>query len=98
LAKRLGKIPVVSKDSPAFINNRILSQYVNSGIKALEDQIATQEDIDLTMMHGLGFPIGPIALADLIGLDVITLASKKLSNTLEDDKYEAPRIVKSLVE
>mmetsp|Transcript_41308 Transcript_41308/g.39778 ORF Transcript_41308/g.39778 Transcript_41308/m.39778 type:complete len:141 (+) Transcript_41308:339-761(+) len=97
MAKRLGKVPVVSKDSPAFINNRILSQYVNSGIQALEDEIATQEEIDKTMTAGLDFPIGPIALADLIGLDVIELASRNLANTMGDPKYLASSITKKLV-
>mmetsp|Transcript_45423 Transcript_45423/g.33199 ORF Transcript_45423/g.33199 Transcript_45423/m.33199 type:complete len:151 (+) Transcript_45423:337-789(+) len=75
LAHRLGKTPIVCKDSPGFINNRILSQYVNSGIVALEKEMASKEDIDKTMTLGFGFPIGPLALADMIGLDVICSAS-----------------------
>lgn len=87
LAKNLGKTPVVSKDHPGFILNRILIPMINEAIYALYDGIATAEDIDITMKLGANHPIGPLALADLIGLDTVLAIMKTLQQNLCSSKY-----------
>ena len=70
-AKRLGKTPIVVKNSPGFVVNRILCPMINEAIFALQEGLATAEDIDNGMKLGCNHPIGPLALADMIGLDVL---------------------------
>ena len=70
LAERLGKQPVVCDDSPGFIANALLFGYLNHAVTMLESKYATREDIDAAMIYGCGYPMGPLALLDLIGLDV----------------------------
>jgi 3-hydroxybutyryl-CoA dehydrogenase len=69
LAQRLGKTPVVCGDSPGFIANSLLFGYLNHAVTMLETKYATREDIDAAMVYGCGYPMGPLALIDLIGLD-----------------------------
>jgi 3-hydroxybutyryl-CoA dehydrogenase len=69
LAERLGKQPVVCDDSPGFIANALLFGYLNHAVTMLENKYATREDIDAAMIYGCGYPMGPLALLDLIGLD-----------------------------
>jgi 3-hydroxybutyryl-CoA dehydrogenase len=69
LAQRLGKQPVVCGDSPGFIANALLFGYLNHAVTMLESKYATREDIDAAMVYGCGYPMGPLALIDLIGLD-----------------------------
>ena len=71
LAKSLKKITTQSKDVPGFVTNRILLPYINEAIYALYEGIATKEDIDKTMKLASNNPIGPLALADFIGLDTV---------------------------
>ncbi|MEJ5167239.1 MAG: 3-hydroxyacyl-CoA dehydrogenase NAD-binding domain-containing protein [Thermoanaerobaculia bacterium] len=70
LAKKMGKVPVEAKDSPGFISNRVLMPMINEAIFCLYEGIGTKEDIDTVMKLGMNHPMGPLALADLIGLDV----------------------------
>lgn len=71
LVRRLGKTPVVCKDFPGFIVNRVLIPMINEAIFALEDGVALAESIDLAMVEGANHPVGPLALADRIGLDTV---------------------------
>ena len=86
LAERLGKTTVESRDVPGFIANRVLMPMVNEAIFALDEGVASAEDID-AMMRGLNFPLGPLALADLIGLDVCLAILEVLQRDLGDPKY-----------
>lgn len=69
LARKLGKTPVVVKDAPGFVVNRILLPMLNEAVAALEEGLATKEDIDLAMKLSCNFPMGPLTLADFVGLD-----------------------------
>jgi 3-hydroxybutyryl-CoA dehydrogenase len=95
LAKRLGKTPVEANDFPGFIANRILVPMINEAIYALMEGVGTAEAIDNVMRLGANHPMGPLALADLIGLDVCLAVLKVLHEELGDDKYRpCPLLVK----
>ena len=95
LARRLGKTPVEANDFPGFIANRILVPMVNEAIYALMEGVGSAEAIDNVMRLGANHPMGPLALADLIGLDVCLAVLKVLHEELGDDKYRpCPLLVK----
>jgi 3-hydroxybutyryl-CoA dehydrogenase len=87
LAKNLKKIPIASKNSPGFVLNRILIPMINEAIYALYEGISTPEQIDAAMKLGANHPIGPLALADLIGLDTVLAILKTLQKELGENKY-----------
>ncbi len=87
LARRLGKSPVAAKDVPGFIVNRVLIPMVNEAIFALEEGVASAEDIDLAMTTGANHPMGPLALADRIGLDTVLAICEVLYQDLGDPKF-----------
>lgn len=87
LSAALGKTTTVSKDVPGFIANRLLMPYINEAIFVLSEGIATREDIDMTMKLGTNIPMGPLALADFIGLDTCLSIMRVLHADLGDDKY-----------
>ncbi len=87
LANRLGKQTTIANDFPGFISNRILMPMINEAFCALMEGVGTAEDIDLTMKLGAGHPIGPLALADLIGLDTCLSIMEILHAELGDSKY-----------
>ena len=87
LAEASGKVCSASNDIPGFIANRILMPYINEAVWTLYEGIATKEDIDLTMKHGTNVPMGPLTLADFIGLDTCLSILRVLHNDLGDDKY-----------
>jgi 3-hydroxybutyryl-CoA dehydrogenase len=87
LAKGLGKTPVVAKDVPGFIVNRILIPMINESVFALEEGVASAEDIDLAMTTGANHPVGPLALADRIGLDTVLAICEVLYQDLGDPKF-----------
>ena len=97
LAKRLGKTPVVSADRPGFIANRILMPMINEAFRALEEKVGTAEDIDAVMTLGMSHPIGPLRLADLIGLDVCVAIMEVLARDLKDEKYGPAKNLRALV-
>ena len=97
LAKRLGKTPVVSADRPGFIANRILMPMINEAFRALEEGVGSATDIDTVMMLGMKHPIGPLRLADLIGLDVCVAIMQVLERDLGQVNYAPARNLQVLV-
>jgi 3-hydroxybutyryl-CoA dehydrogenase len=87
LAEELGKTPAVANDFPGFVSNRILMPYLNEAIWALHDGVAEPEAIDTIAKLGFAHPMGPLALADLIGLDTCVAIMEVLHEGLGDDKY-----------
>ncbi len=97
LAKRFGKITVTSKDSPGFIVNRILIPLLNEACFALQEGLASPEDIDTGVKLGLNHPMGPLTLADFIGLDTCLYIAEVLHRELGDDKYRPAPLLRSYV-
>ena len=97
VAAQMGKTPVVVKDSPGFVSNRILCPMINEAILALDEGVADAEGIDTVMKLGMAHPIGPLALADLIGLDVVLYIMEVLHRDLDDDKYAPAPLLRSMV-
>ena len=98
LARELGKTPAVANDFPGFVSNRILMPYINEAVYALQDGVAEAEAIDTIAKLGFAHPLGPLALADLIGLDTCVAIMKVLQNRLEDDKYAPAPLLETYVE
>jgi 3-hydroxybutyryl-CoA dehydrogenase len=94
LARRLGKTTITSKDCPGFLVNRILIPLINEAGFALQEGLGTAEDIDTGAKLGLNHPMGPLELADLIGLDTCLAIADVLHRELGDDKYRAPNILR----
>jgi 3-hydroxybutyryl-CoA dehydrogenase len=87
LAGELGKTPAVANDFPGFVSNRILMPFINEAVWALHDGVAEPEAIDTIAKLGFAHPMGPLALADLIGLDTCVAIMEVLHEGLGDDKY-----------
>jgi 3-hydroxybutyryl-CoA dehydrogenase len=87
LAGDLGKTPIVVNDSPGFVSNRVLMPMINEAAYCLYEGVGTAEAIDGVMKLGMNHPLGPLALADLIGLDVCLFILEVLHNDLGEDKY-----------
>ncbi len=98
LARRLGKTPVSVKNSPAFVANRILLPMINEAICALHEGLASAEDIDTVMKLGANHPQGPLALADMIGLDVCLSVLQVLYEGFNDPKYRPCPLLKEMVD
>jgi len=96
-AKRIGKVSVTAKNSPGFAVNRILCPMINEAIFALAEGIATAEDIDAGMKLGCNHPIGPLALADMIGLDTMLSVMEVFYNGFNDPKYRPAPLLKEMV-
>jgi 3-hydroxybutyryl-CoA dehydrogenase len=97
-ARRLGKVPVVAKDVAGFIVNRILMPMINEAVFALEQTVASPEDIDLAMTTGANHPVGPLALADRIGLDTVLAICEVLYHDLNDPKFRPCPLLRRYVE
>ncbi|MBI4575929.1 MAG: 3-hydroxybutyryl-CoA dehydrogenase [Planctomycetes bacterium] len=97
LARRAGKTPVRSEDSPGFISNRILLPMINEAVFALQEGVASREAIDEVMKLGMNHPIGPLALADLVGLDVCLDICEVLQRDLGEDKYRPAPLLRRMV-
>ena len=98
LITSFGKLPIVlKKDVPGFVGNRFLMPMLIEAARLLEEDVASKEDIDLLVKKGLGFPIGPFELGDLIGLDVGLDVISYLHDELGDSYYTPPRLLKELV-
>jgi 3-hydroxybutyryl-CoA dehydrogenase len=97
-AKRVGKVPITARNSPGFAVNRILCPMINEAIFALQEGIATAEEIDAGMKLGCNHPIGPLALADLIGLDTMLSVMDVFYKGFNDPKYRAAPLLKEMVD
>jgi 3-hydroxybutyryl-CoA dehydrogenase len=96
-ARALGKTPVEVNDYPGFVSNRVLLPMINEAIFCVMEGVATPESIDTVMKLGMAHPMGPLALADFIGLDVCLAILEVLHRGLGDDKYRASPLLRKMV-
>ncbi|MEM7200926.1 MAG: 3-hydroxybutyryl-CoA dehydrogenase [Planctomycetota bacterium] len=96
-AEALGKTPVEANDYPGFVSNRVLMPMINEAAYCLMEGVSSREGIDQIMKLGMNHPLGPLALADLIGLDVCVEILDVLKNGLGDDKYRACPLLRRMV-
>src|SRR5436853_3359860 len=97
IAKALDKTPIVVNDAPGFVSNRVLMPMINEAIFCVQDGIATAEGVDQVMKLGMNHPLGPLALADLIGLDVCLAIMKVLQDGIDKDKYRPAPLLQKMV-
>ena len=97
LSEKLGKIPVEVQDYPGFISNRILMPMINEAIYTLYENVASAEHIDTVMKLGMAHPMGPLTLADFIGLDVCLAIMNVLYEGFNDSKYRPCPLLKKMV-
>ena len=95
--KSIGKTIIIAPDTPGFIVNRLLMPFMNSAFRMLEAGLATREDIDAGVKLGLGYPMGPLALADLIGMDTCLFIADAIYEELKDPIYAPPVILRKMV-
>jgi len=97
LAEKFGKVPVKVEESPGFVLNRILIPMINEAIFTYSEGVASIEDIDISMKRGANQPIGPLALADLIGLDIVLFVMDTYLKEFGDSKYRACPLLRKMV-
>ncbi len=98
VGRKMGKEPVEAKDSPGFISNRILCPMINEAIFALQEGIGTAEAIDTVMRLGMNHPMGPLTLADMVGLDVVLFVMEVLHRDMGEDKYRPAPLLRKMVD
>ena len=96
-AARIGKTPITVTNRPGFVVNRILCPMINEAIFVLQEGLATPEDIDAGMKLGCNHPVGPLALADMIGLDTLLAIMQVFSEGFDDPKYRPAPLLKEMV-
>ncbi|MCL5266416.1 MAG: 3-hydroxybutyryl-CoA dehydrogenase [Chloroflexi bacterium] len=96
-AESLGKKPVLAKDTPGFIVNLLLVPYLLDAVRVYENGLASREDIDTAMVLGCGYPMGPLTLLDLVGLDTTYYIANILFEEFKEPKYAAPPLMKRMV-
>lgn len=95
--ERCGKKVVIAQDSPGFIVNRLMIPFILNAIHMMDNGIATKEDIDAGINLGLNHPMGPLALADLIGLDTVYFIANAMYNELKDPQFASPPLLGKMV-
>jgi len=98
VAKRMGKTPLEVQDYPGFVSNRLLMPMINEAIEALREGVATKEAIDGVMRLGMNHPMGPLELADFIGLDTCLAIMEVLHRGFGDDKYRPSPLLRRMVQ
>lgn len=97
LSEKIGKTPVQVQEAPGFVVNRILVPMINEAIGLVAEGVASAEDIDTAMKLGANHPMGPLALGDLIGLDVVLAIMDTLYKETGDSKYRAHTLLRKMV-
>ncbi len=97
IGERMGKKPVVAKDSPGFIVNRLLIPFLLDAVRMYESGLATREDIDAGVRLGLNHPMGPLTLADFVGLDTTLFVADVLYEEYGDPNFKAPPLLRQMV-
>ena len=95
--KSVGKTTVIAQDKPGFIVNRLWIPYMLHAIRLLEDGVASREDIDNAVSLGLNYPMGPLTLADMAGLDILVFVSNAIYERLKDPRYIPPTLLEKMV-
>ena len=97
VGKQMGKRPILAKDKPGFIVNRMLLPMLNEAVQVLDEDIGTVEDVDEGMLRGCNHPMGPLALADMIGLDILLEVMETFYLDLGDTKYRPAHLLRKMV-
>jgi 3-hydroxybutyryl-CoA dehydrogenase len=97
LCERMGRVPVQVKDTPGFIANRLLVPFIFDAIDLLDSGVATAEDVDMACKVGLNHAMGPLATADLIGLDTLKLIAESMFEEYGEPRFKAPTLLRRLV-
>ncbi|HEX5133604.1 MAG TPA: 3-hydroxybutyryl-CoA dehydrogenase [Candidatus Krumholzibacteria bacterium] len=97
-ALAVGKEPITCPDTPAFVVNKLLIPYLLDAVRMVQDGVATPEDVDKAMVHGCGYPMGPITLLDYVGLDTTLHAADVMYAEFREPKYAAPVLLRRMVQ
>jgi 3-hydroxybutyryl-CoA dehydrogenase len=97
-ALSLGKEPISCPDTPAFVVNKLLIPYLLDAVRMVQDGVASPEDVDKAMVHGCGYPMGPITLLDYVGLDTTLHAADVMHAEFRESKYAAPVLLRRMVQ